>query len=263
MQFIAPVIQFLKKHYEKIILCVVLLGLAVAAIWMGKKITAMNEEASQPMAEPAGAHSPVAPMDLSADMALLSQVTNPPPVVLSGDHNLFNSVTWRRKPNGDLLKILKTGPDALTITNIVPLYTEVGYDHPTGNGAIYVMSLQVHSAKRPPEYAKVDETTKSGLYIIRGIKGASDNPDALELEIPATGETNIWVSPGNPYRRVDGYMADLKYDPESRVLPKQRVNDTITLDKAPYKIIEITNDAVRVQSIENTKVTTIKWNGNP
>jgi hypothetical protein len=37
----------------------------------------------------------------------------------------------------------------------------------------------------------------------------------------------------------------------------------ITLDGEPYKIVEITNNLVRVQSINNTKVTTIKWNGNP
>lgn len=70
-------------------------------------------------------------------------------------------------------------------------------------------------------------------------------------------------SKGNPYRRVDGYIADMKYDPESRSLPKERVNDTLILDNEQYKIVEITNNVVRVQSIKNTKVTTIKWNGNP
>lgn len=55
----------------------------------------------------------------------------------------------------------------------------------------------------------------------------------------------------------------MKYDPESRSLPKERVNDTLILDNEQYKIVEITNNVVRVQSIKNTKVTTIKWNGNP
>jgi hypothetical protein len=62
---------------------------------------------------------------------------------------------------------------------------------------------------------------------------------------------------------VDGYLADMKYDPESRTLLKERVNETFTLDNEQYKIVEITSNVVRVQSIKNTKITTIKWNGNP
>ena len=119
--------QFLKKHYEKIILCTVLLGLAAAAIVMGSVITKLQEEVSQPVSEPPHNTKQVVPLDLTADLLALAQITNPPPVVLSGDHNLFNPVTWRRKPNGELLKILKTGPDALKITGITPLYTVITY----------------------------------------------------------------------------------------------------------------------------------------
>jgi hypothetical protein len=254
--------QFLKKHYEKIILCVVLLGLAAAAIWMGEVITRLQEEVNQPIPEAAHKTKPPVPLDLTADVLALAQVTNPPPVVLSGEHNLFNPVTWRRKANGELLKILKTGPDALSVTNIAPLYTVIAYDHPSGNGAIYVFTVQQHSGKTRIEYAKKDEKTKSGLYIIRGIKGASDDPSEIQLEIPENEET-VWISKDNPYKRVDGHIADMKYDPESRSLLKERVNDTFTLDNEQYKIVEITNNAVRVESIKNTKITTIKWNGSP
>jgi hypothetical protein len=253
--------QFLKKHYEKIILCVVLLSLATAAIWMGALITKLREEVNQPVLEGSRKTKPLVPLDLTADLKALNEVTNPPPVVLSGEHNLFNPVTWRRKANGELLKILKTGPDALSVINIAPLYTVIAYDHPSGNGAIYVFNVQQHSVKKPPEYAKMDEKTKSGLYIIRGIKGAADDPSEIQLEIQETQET-VWISKGNPYKRVDGYLADMKYDPESRSLLKERVNETITLDNEQYKIVEITNNVVRVQS-KNTKVTAIKWNGNP
>jgi hypothetical protein len=254
--------QFLKKHYEKIILCVVLLGLAAASIWMGAVVSKLKEEVNQPGFEAPRKTKPPVPLDLTTDLLALAQVANPPPVVLSGEHNLFNPVTWRRKANGEWLKVLKTGPDALSVVNITPLYTVVAYDHPSGNGAVYIMSLQVHSAKRPLEYAKVDEKTKSGLYIIRGIKGAADNPTDLQLEIPETQEL-VWVSTNNPYKRVDGYLADMKYDPESRSLLKMRVNETFTLDNEQYKVVEITGNVVRVQSIKNTKVTTITWNGNP
>jgi hypothetical protein len=254
--------QFLKRHYEKIILCVVLLSLAGASIWMGEVIRKLSEEVSAPIPEGDQKTRRVVALNLSNDLLVLSQITNPPPVVLSGEHNLFNPVTWRRKANGELLKILKTGPDALSLTNVTPLYTVIAYDHPSGNGAVYIMSIQVHSARRPNDYAKVGEKAKSGLYIIRGTEGAVDNPTGLKLEILDTQET-VSVTTNEPYKRVDGYLADMRYEPESRTLSKMRVNETFTLDSEPYKIIEITNNLVRVQSVKNTKITTIRLNGSP
>jgi len=252
--------QFLKKHYEKIILCVVLLGLATAAIWMGAKISELKEEVSQPVSEGSHKGKSLVPLDLTNDMLALAAVTNPPPVILSGGHNLFNPVTWKRKPNGELIKILYTGPDALAIVNISPLYTIIAYDHPTGTGGIYVFTVQTNSGRKLIEHPKIDEKTKSGLYIVRGIKGASEDPTELQLEISETQES-VWISKGAPYKRVDGYTADMKYDPESRTLLKQHVNEIITLDNEQYKVVEITNNAVRVQAIKNTKVTTIPWSG--
>jgi hypothetical protein len=254
--------QFLKKHYEKIILCVVLLSLAAASVWMGAVISKLKEEVNQPPAEGEHKTSTVVPLNLSTDLLALAQITNSPPLILSGEHNLFNPVTWRRKANGEILKVLKTGPDALTVTNISPLYTVIAYDHPSPNGGVYIMNIQVHSARRGTEFAKVGDKTKSGLYIISGIEGAVDNPSRLKLEIPETQET-VWIDTNNPYKRVDGYLADMKYDPESRTLPKERVDETFTLDNEQYKVVEITNNLVRVQSIKNTKITTIKLNGNP
>ena len=252
--------QFLKKHYEKIILCAVLLGLAAAAIVMGSVITKLQEEVSQPVSEPAHNTKLVVPLDLTADLLALDKITNPPPVVLSGDHNLFNPVTWRRKPNGELLKILKTGPDALRITGIAPLFTVITYERPS-SGGVYI-SFQQRSGKKTTEYAKKDEKVKSGFYTVRGITGAPDDPKEINLELSENQET-VSISKDNPYKRVDGYMADMRYDPESHNLPKLHVNDPITLDNEQYKIVEITNNVVRVQSVKSTKVTTIIWNGNP
>jgi len=258
---IQAILQFLKKHYEKIILCVVLLGLAAAAVWMGAKITAVKAEMNQPVSEIPSRAKPLVPLDLSADLLALAEVTNPPPVVLSGAHNLFNPVTWRRI-NGELHKFLKTGPDALSVIKIDPLYTVIAFDHASGNGGVYIMSLQTHSGKRTTEYAEKDAKPKSGLYIIRGIKGALNDPTDLQLEIQATQE-NVWISKTNSYKQVDGYTVDIKYDPESLNLLKKRVDDTIKLDDEQYKIVEITNNLIRVQSVSNNKKTTIKWNESP
>jgi len=255
-------LQFLKKHYDKIILCVVLLSLAAAAIWMGSIIRALQEEVSQAATEPSHKGKQVAPLDLSNDLKILNEITNPPPVVLSGEHNLFNPVTWRKKPTGEWLKILKTGPDALSVVNITPLYTVISYERPSGTAGAYVFGVQQNSGKKSVEFPKKDEKTKSGLYIIRNIKGNADDPTDIQLEILETQEM-VWISKGNPYKRVDGYMGEMKYDPELRNLVKLHVNDTFTLDGEKYKIVEITKDVVRVQSVKSTKVTTITWKRTP
>jgi hypothetical protein len=261
--------EFLKKHYEKIVLCVVLLGLAGAAVWMRSAIEHVRETLAPVNVAPPPKTEPLAPIDLKADQQALEQITNPPPVVLSGEHNLFDPVTWKRMPNGELKKITKTGPDALIVTNIIPLYTIIAYERPT-DSPVYVMSWQQHADRRlpnsrgTPEYARKDQKMKSGLYIVRGIKGAENDPSEINLEIIDTGETNVWVSTNTPYKRVDSHLADLKYDPDPLLpLNKKRVNDEFKLDGDPYKIVEITNNAVRVQSERTTKVTEIKWTQSP
>jgi hypothetical protein len=257
--------EFLKKHYEKIVLCVVLLGLAGAAVWMRSAIQHVREQLQVVDVAPPPKTTPLAPIDLKADQQALEQITNPPSVVLSGDHNLFNPVTWKRKANGELIKIVKTGPDALFVTNIIPLYTIIAYERPT-DSPVYVMSWQQHADLRLPnrrgalEHSHKNEKMKSVPYIVRGIKGAENDPSEINLEIVQTGETNIWVSTNTPYKRVDSYLADLKYDPDSTIpLTKKQVNDQFKLDNDPYKVVEITNDAVRIQSERTTKVTEIKW----
>ncbi|HEX4119730.1 MAG TPA: hypothetical protein VH619_03800 [Verrucomicrobiae bacterium] len=255
--------EFLKRHYEKIVLCVVLLGLAAAAVWMKSAIDRVREN-MVPLPQPPRKGAPVVPINLSTDELALAQVTNPPSITLSGDHNLFNPVTWKLKSDGTLLKVVKIGADALVVTKITKLYTIIGFDHASGQGSgVYVMTIQEHSDPQHPshkttEYAKKDEKMRSGLYIIRNVEGDPDNPTALELSLPDTGET-VTVTKDKPYEKVDSYVADLRYDPESKIMSKVHVNDVITLDDVPYNVVEINANAVRVKSNRTTKVTEIKW----
>ncbi len=255
--------EFLKKHYEKIVLCVVLLGLAGAVVWMRSALEKVKEPSDDEGSGPSPKTVLLTPLDLTPEQRALAQITNPPTVVLSGEHNLFNPVTWKRKANGDLIKIVKTGPDALVATNVIPLYTIIAYDRPT-DSPVYVMNWQQHVDLRQPghgksEYARKDAKMPSGLYIVRGIKGADNDPSEINLEITQTGRTDVWVSTNTPYKHIDSYLVDLKYDPDpSLPLLKRRVNDEFNLDGEPYKVVEITNDLVRVQNKHTTKVTEIK-----
>ena len=261
--------DFLKKHYEKIILCVVLLCLAAAVLWMNSATKKAKEGAHDSTAGRAPKTAPPEAFDLTPYQQALAQITNPPTVLLAGEHNLFNPVTWKRKANGDLLKIVKSGPDALVVTGITPLYTVISFERPM-EGSIYVMNVQsnVPDPNQPSLHAKSlyphkDEKNKGWPFIVRGIKGAENDPSEVNLEILETGDTNVWVSTNHPYKHVQSYYADLKYDPETLTLLKRKVKEEFNLDNDPYIIVEITNDAVRVQSRRTTKVTEIRWTKSP
>jgi len=255
------ILEFLKRHYEKIVLCLVILCLGAAGVMLPKQIEDAKAQTDQPLpAPPKDTTMPALP--IGPLIASIQQVTNPPVMALSGEHNLFNPVAWKRKPNGDLLKILKTGADALEVTAISNLYERIGYDHPAvGASGVYFMFWQTNSQRAKGESAELNQMPRSGLYKIRAVKGPADNPTQLRLEIIDTGEV-VWVSKEAPYQRVDGHLADLRYDPEAKPFTRKKVEDTLTLDGEPYKIVAITDDAVTVEQSTTTMRTTIRLAGN-
>jgi hypothetical protein len=268
--------EFLKKHYEKIILCVVLLGLAAAAIWMRMAIDKVQDNLPAAPSAPStadrrgrgksaggeGGKASIPILDLSTNERALALATNPPAITLSGENNLFNPVTWKRKSDGTLLKVVKQGPDALMVTNITPLYTIISYDHASGSG-VYVMGTQTQSDLQHPkrvvtEFAKKNEKVKSGLYIIRDVKGDADNPSEIDVELTVNGEI-VPITKEKPFQREDSCIADLRYEPEQKTFYKVHVNEPLRLDGEQYKVVEITNNAVRIQFNRTTKVTEINW----
>ncbi len=264
--------EFLKKHYEKLVLCVVLLGLAATVLWMKSAIEKVREQAPPvPQTQSPVSKSPtVKPVDLAPYSQALSQVTNPPALVLSGEHNLFNPVTWKRRFTGEIFKVLKTGSEALAVTNIIPLYTIITLDQV--EGGVFTIALQKGVDLTQPKSVRAAKAhlhlnemrTNQFPFIVRGIKGPEDAPTDVNLELLPSGETNAWSSASSPYKQVESYLADLKYDPDPTVpLLRKKVKDRFKLDGEPYIIVEITNEAVRVEDEKTTRVTEIKWMKSP
>ena len=75
-----------------------------------------------------------------------------------------------------------------------------------------------------------------------------------------TGE-RVSVAPGKPFKRVDGYEADLKYPPEgNKVWMRQRMNANLNFGGGQYNIVVITQTNVILSSKQNEKRTTINFN---
>jgi hypothetical protein len=99
--------------------------------------------------------------------------------------------------------------------------------------------------------------------MLREVKGPPDNPSELILDLSDGGE-RISVVTNQPYRRVDGYTADLKYPPEKRVWPGQRKDAKLLCAGDEFTITAInlvaTNQFEVVLSARSTgKKSTIKF----
>lgn len=246
--------EFLKKHYEKILLSVVLLCLAGTAAWFPIKIGKEKEE-SQKYKVTLPPPKVLTPMDLNTNVAALQRLQNPPAVKLSGGHNLFNPVTWKTKSDGTFQKIVVQGVDALVVTKIQPLYFELAYGKPTAPG--YWIHVRHLSAKTPTRvYAKLNEANKEYSFTIRKINGETNDPTDLTLELSDTGEM-VTISKEKPYRKVEAYSVDLRYPNDNLPFLDRRVNQVITFGGESYKIIAITENDVRVEAISTNKRTTI------
>jgi hypothetical protein len=248
--------EFLKKHYEKILLSLVIVGLAVAAAWLPVAIRNAKEDLQKSIVN-LPTPNEYKPVDLTTNEMALLRLQNPPKVELSGAHNLFNPVMWKVEPDGSFRKIVRQGIEALTVTDIRPLFMEVTFDRVTASGYFIGVESQSRTTR---VYAKLNEQKE--LFKIKEVKGAPEDPTELVLEMADTQEA-VSISKERPYKRIEGYIADLRYPPDSQNLPNKRVNDVIPIAGEYYKIIAITENDVRVSAISTDKRTTITWKGAP
>jgi hypothetical protein len=258
--------EFIKRHYEKIIMSVVLLCLLGVAVWLPKMIGAAQESINVQ----AGSEPPSRPWkaaDFSAQSNALEQLKKPVDVKLAGGtppelHNLFNPVTWKLTSSNTFQKIYVEGPDALVVKDIRPLYLTVAFDRPAGTG--YYFYYQTLSGKKHNVYLHVKDTAKVAgqpVFTLLGIKGPAEDPTEFTIQMLDTQET-ISVSKTVPFQKVDGYVADLTYPPEPNLnLRNKHLGDTFNIAGETYKVIAISKNAVRVSAESNGKQTTINWTG--
>ena len=132
--------DFLKKHYEKVLLGVVLLGLAVAVAFLPFKIASEKqklEDMRSRLIHPKV--KPLTNLDLTLPDTVLKRVAAPAMIDFSAPNKLFNPMPWQKAADGHLIKVDATniGPNAVTITKMVPLYLKLTLDSVTvaGDGA--------------------------------------------------------------------------------------------------------------------------------
>jgi hypothetical protein len=189
----------------------------------------------------------------------------------SPPNRLFNPLAWQKAVDGRLIKVDATnvGPYAVTITKMTPLYLKLTLDSvtPMDTGTRYVVGIEKEAAVNPRERTKTQKycslNTKNETFTLRDVKIPPDNPTnvAVVLELNDTRQ-RVEVSKEQPFRRIDGYMVDLKYAPESKTWNARRVGAPLSFGGEDYNIVAITENEVVLSAKSNQKKWTIKYSAS-
>jgi len=260
-------LTFLKKHYEKVVLSVVLAALAAAAILLLLGVAAERARINvtrEISGDPGSRALPV--LDLTTNEALLSRLTRPDSVVLDGDHNLFNPVTWKERADGNLFKIItgnEVGAGALQITRTAPLMLRVSYEgsveRASESSHKFKVTREAHrqARKRSPQTREVIGTgARNDVFILREIRPSNEDPQEFVLEM-IDEDTSVKVGRNAPYEGVAGYTVDLTYPPDKQVFLNKRVGDKLVFAGDTNVIVAVEESSVTVEAVSNKKRTTI------
>ena len=246
--------EFLKKHYEKLILSIVLLGLAAVAATLPMQVNKERESEENRKNSLIGAKvTPFPPIDLSTNRAILEKVKKPIKFDISGKHNLFNPVPWVEKPNGELVKIQggNMGISALQVTAIHPLHMIMSLDEviPTtgANGTNeyrYQVTVIREGAARDAKQGRAMSVglTAAGVGTLKEVQGSADNPTGLVMELP--DRTRVTISKDKPFSRIIGYAADLVCELPPVNKKNAKVGDQVQIPPDVYTINAIDTNTV-------------------
>jgi len=264
MDFLKKIKDVFRLHYEKILLIIVLLGLAGAVLYLSKAKES-EEETIQNFLRGVEktSVSKVKPVDLSANDTAVRLITNPPPLNFSLPHHLFNPVKWQRRSDNTLLKI-ETGKEIgvykLTIAKVTPLNFTINLERIPSPGSYY-FGVTREAAERPLDRKKKQRfatlNTKNEFFTLKEIKGPAEDPTELILEL-ADGATKVSVSTNKPYTQVEGYETDLKYPVDGKTFNNLRVNSRFPFLDDNYIVVAITQNEVVVSARSNDKRHTVR-----
>lgn len=262
--------DFIKKHYEKLVLGVVLLAVAGVAISLVLSVSQVREDLKKALEQLAGVRpKPLLPVNLTTNEAALARVVKHVPVVLGApDHYTFNPVTWARASNGRL-EPTRSRPDlgaaGLAYVNSHDLVLEIGFAAVQGTPEAprYQFSIRREFEKNPRNRQPIVESvalgaeSKDQIFKLLEVRGPKEDPTDFVCELVSSREQFV-ISKTKTFKKTQGYSADLRYDAERREYAQKRVGDSLTLSGAAYKIVAIEKDELVVSAPNSVRTTVLK-----
>jgi hypothetical protein len=187
-------------------------------------------------------------------------------------NRLFNPMPWQKAADGHLIPVAKVGPTALLVTNIRAMYLTLTLDSvstdPTGNPT-YIIGLEKPAAtgvgKNRSQHS-CTPTSKNKSFSMLEVKGKPDDPTELVVQMEDTKERAV-ITKTKPFERIEGYMADLRYDPEKKkwdnCREKARISPPLGFNGEEYNIVALNKDEIVLSAKSNGKKWTIKANAAP
>jgi hypothetical protein len=259
--------DFLKKHYEKILLGVMLFGLIGVLVFMiffiaadKSAMTARGEGLTNPRVKPLSA------LDTTVEDSALGRLKTPYNLDFESTNKLLNPLEWQRALDGTLIPVAKkTGAQMAVVTAITPLYLIITFESTVTNelGSRYVIKVEKQAAptmsKRQParHYVAVGDKPNDA-FSLQSVKGPPENPDGLVLKLADSGD-EITVAKDKPYRHTDAYAADFRYEPEKNVFRGRRINDKITFGGVDYTVVEVNSNELILMDQSNQKKTSLPF----
>jgi hypothetical protein len=258
--------QFLKKHYEKILLGIVLAGLIGVLVFMLFYIAADK----QAMADNENSliNAPVKPLpdlDLTTNSAAMTRLQSAYVLDFETGNKVFNPFDWQKKPDGQMAKKITNIARVAVVTNITPLYLILSLDSITTNelGSRYVIGVERQAAptaskrRRQQRYVSLGEKPNDTFALLE-VKGPPGNPEALQIKLLDSGES-VTVTREKPFRRVDDYMADFRYDPEKKTFRARRSGDKVSFGGTDYVVFEVNQNELILSDQSNQKKTSLPF----
>jgi hypothetical protein len=177
--------DFLKKHYEKVLLGVVLLGLAVAVGFLPFKITRDKQEDEDKRNQLIHPNvKPLTNLDLRLPEGVLKRLTIPVALDLAAPHKLFSPMPWQKAPDGRPIKLTENnlGPNALKVTKQTPLYLLITLDEVTvtDSGTRYKIGVVKQASPKAADWSKRQYYCRLGdtneTFRLRDARAPTDNP---------------------------------------------------------------------------------------
>ena len=254
-------LDFIKAHYEKVILSVVLIGLAAAAALMPMKVSAEQQKEEERRAMTVRAKvKPMEPIVLTNALETLARVSQNAEIRLSGDHNVFNPVRWQKRQDGGIMRGTEAGISMLRITNVEPLMLKVNFRRTIGSSEPYKYEIGiVNEAESPAVRPRLGEVGRpNNMFKIQAVRGQPESPEAIDLVLEGEREP-VTIRPDEGFERVVGYSADFRHEKLNRTWAKLKVGDEISFGGETYNIVAITEDEAVLSARSNKKQTSVEY----
>jgi hypothetical protein len=258
----------IQKHYEKLILGVVLLAVAATSFWLSIKAGDVAKDLAEKLQTKTSRNQkPLKPVTLDASAEALARLGAASAYKLDGEHNTFNPLTWVYDKDHILHSVIDNGSGGLSFEKAIPLNLTVEFAGVAGTGDPYRYQFTITKdyekkpADRHPKTTSLSEGQKNELFSLKEVKGPKDAPTELVLEMLDGGE-KFSVSAGKPYVTPLGWAADIKSLLDNHVFAAKRASESFTHRNSQYKIVAIQKDEL-VVSAANGLRRTLKVNAVP